>query len=166
VRSPIRKPGKFTHDKQDFHITEKRHTELKNELEKLIKVKRPQAMTEVDRLAQHGDFSENFPYQMAKGKLRGINSRILYIENSLKQAIIIETKKHPNTIRLGSSVTIEKNGKEQTYQILGSTEVDLKKNTISHNSPLGSELIDHKLGDTIEIKIKDKIIKYKITGIG
>jgi transcription elongation factor GreA len=110
MRTPIRKPGKYTGFKPDEHITEKKYLELKAKLEKLIKFSRPQVAKEMQIHAQDGDFSENAPYQAAKGRLRGINQRILDIEDHLKRAVIINPQNSTDCVRLGSSVTVEISG--------------------------------------------------------
>lgn len=161
MRTPTRKPGKYTHLKQDPNITQFKYEELKNRLEKLIKHKRPQVAKEVKFYAQNGDFSENAEYQNAKGRLRGINQRILDIEDLLKRSVIIKPNKGQN-IQLGNIVTIESDNKTKTYQILGSAETNPATGVISHNSPLGSALLNRKPGDTVTITINSKEKTYKI----
>ncbi|MFA5076673.1 MAG: GreA/GreB family elongation factor [Patescibacteria group bacterium] len=164
MQVPIRKPGKYTHTQSDPHLTETKFSELKNTLEKLKKSQRG-AIEEVKRLAAHGDFSENHAYQMAKGRLRGINQRIAEIENDLNQAIIIKPTKNTNTVQLGNRVTVQTSNKTQTFQILGSAETDPRAGIISHNSPIGAALIGRRVGDIIIIKLTNKTIEYTITKI-
>jgi len=163
MQTPKRKPGKYTNNKPDPYMTQGKFDELKNKLENLKK-KQPFAASEVKRLALDGDFSENAAYQIAKGRLRGLNQRILDIENHLKNAMIIKPSK-TGRVCLGSQVTVEVNGKQKTYQILGSSETDPSRGIISHNSPIGSALINKKLGDIVKVKIKDKEVEYKIVKI-
>jgi transcription elongation factor GreA len=165
MRVPIRKPGKFTHLKPDPHLTEEKFNALKNNLERLKKISRPRAAEETKRLAEMGDFSENAAYQISKGRLRGINQRILDIEDHLKRAIIIHQIKNIKTVQLGHWVTIENNGKQKTYQILGSSETDPTRGIISHNSPIGSALIGKKIEDKINIKTTNKEVVYTIIKI-
>jgi len=164
MRTPIRKAGKYTGLKPDPFMTLKKYQELQKKLENM-KLKRPFLIKEVKTLALDGDFSENHAYSLAKGRLRGLNQRILDIENHLKKAKIINERKNKNIIELGSTVTIINDKKEKTYQILGSSEANPDKNIISHSSPLGKSLIGHKIGDEIELKINENIIKYKILKI-
>lgn len=154
MRLPYRKPGKYSQIKKDPHITQQRYDKLQADLAHLQK-KHPSAAAEVSRLAEMGDFSENAAYQLAKGRLRGINNAILKIEAELKNAIIIQGG-DGETVVIGSTVTVELNGKEKTYTILGSSEVDPANGIISHLSPVGKELIGKKVGD--EIKVRDKIL--------
>ncbi|HOZ56453.1 MAG: Transcription elongation factor GreA [Parcubacteria group bacterium ADurb.Bin316] len=164
MRVPIRKSGKFTNLKQDPYITREKCEELKARLERLKKVSQPRTIAEVKRLAADGDFSENAAYQIAKGKLRGINQRILEIEDLLKRAIIIELQKNNGTVQLGSIVTVEANGKQKIYQILGSAETDPDKGIISRNSPIGRNLIGKRVGDVVIIHL-NKEFRYKIIKI-
>lgn len=164
MQIPKRKPGKYANVKRDYHLTKVKFDEIKNKLEKL-KESQPTAIKEVRRLAEMGDFSENVAYQMAKGKLRGINQRILELDDQLNYAVIIEPNKNAGIVSLGSTVTINIKDKQHSYQILGSSEVDISKGIISQNSPIGSALIGHKVGDEVELKQKNQVIKCKIINI-
>jgi len=164
MRTPARKPGKYAHAKPDPYITQEKLEKLKANLKRL-KSNQPSLIAEVKRLAADGDFSENAAYQIAKGRLRGLNQRILDIEDHLKQAIVIQPQKGSRVVRLGSVVSVEIEKKIKTYQILGSTETDPKKNIISRNSPIGSGLMGHRLGDTVKIKLAKGEVEYKITNI-
>lgn len=161
MRVPIRKPGKYTHDKADPNMTEKKYQELKNKLERILKITRPPLIEEVKRLALMGDFSDNAAYSIAKGRLRGLNQKIIEIEDLLKRAQIIN---HVNSgiVQLGTFVTVESDGKTRRYQILGSTEVNLDLGVISHNSPIGSALMGKRVGDEVKVEIGGKTKTYAI----
>jgi len=165
MRTPTRKPGQYAHLKPDPHLSEEKFNELKNKLERLKNFSHPHAVAEVKRLAEMGDFSENAAYQMAKGRLRGINQRILNINDHLKSAIIIKPIKDAKIIQLGNKITVKIGDKQKTYIILGSTETDPTRGIISHNSPIGSALIGKRIGDKVEVELKNKTIKYKIIKI-
>ena len=163
MRTPIRKPGKYTHQKVDPSMTRAKYDELKLRLESMKK-KQPALREEVKRLATDGDFSENAAYQIAKGRLRGLNQRVLETENLLKRAEIIEPRDN-KTVQLGHFVTVEINGKTKTFQILGSTETNPNAGVISHNSPIGSALIGKKVGETVSIQLANREVEYKIIKI-
>jgi len=165
MQVPTRRADKLPKIKSDPHITAAKYLELKDKLARLTKISRPRASEEVKRLALMGDFSENAGYQLAKSRLRGINYRILDIEDLLKRAEIIEPQKNSDFVQLGNSVTVEVNGKIKEYIILGSNETNPGTGIISHNSPLGSALIGQRIGDIIKIQLADKKVEYKITGI-
>ena len=162
MRVPIRKSEKYTYLKTDPCITQAKFDELTKKLDRLIKVNRPRESAEVQRLAMMGDFSENVGYQVAKGRLRGINQRILDITDLLKKAEIIRPDKNDNSVQIGNWVTLEQSGREKTYQILGSEETNPTAGIISHNSPLGAALLGKRVGDAFEIKLADRLVTYKI----
>lgn len=164
MRVPIRKPGKYTNDKPDLHLTPAKFSELKTKLASL-KASHPAAANEVKRLAELGDFSENAAYQMAKGRLRGINQRILELEDRLNHAVMIEPKQNTSVVALGHRVTVEIASKQASYVILGSTETDPLNGVISHNSPLGSALMGHSVGDTVTIQSGGKGVECRIINI-
>ena len=166
MQTPQRKPRKIKPCHLDRNITQKKYNHLKAKLEKSIKVIRPKMITNMQRLAEMGDFSENAGYQIAKWKLRALNYRIVEMGNSLKEAIIIDTNANNNDIQLGSTVTLLLNDKEITFQILGSSETNPDKNIISHKSPLGSALLGKSMGDEIELNVGENIVKYKVIKIG
>lgn len=153
------------YERPDINITDARFEELKNKLDKLKNVSRFKAMAEVARLAEMGDFSENHAYQMAKGRLRGINAKILEIEDYLNNAVIIKVDKADGLIRLGSTVTLETEGQQKIYQILGGTEADPQAGIISQQSPLGQALLGKHIGDKIEVRLPKKTVVYHIIKI-
>src|SRR3989339_2239702 len=164
MQVPYRKPGKYSQMKSDPMLTAEKAKELEQKLDRLKNYSRPRAAEEVKRLAELGDFSENVEYQLAKGKLRGINQGILTIENQLKHAVIIDPQKQMDTVGIGHTVTIGNGKTEKSYLILGSSETDPQKGIISHMSPLGAAFLGHKIGDSIQIPNNEtvyKIIKIK-----
>lgn len=164
MQVPTRKYDKIPKQKSDPHITENKFKELSVKREKLINIDRPREAAEVQRLALMGDFSENAGYQLAKSRLRGINNRILEIEDLLKRAEIIQVS-NDGRIGLGNTVILENEGRQKSYQILGSAETDPAKGIISQSSPLGSSLLGKRVGDEIEMRLKDKVVAWKIVDI-
>ena len=130
-------------------MTQAKFDELSAQLERMLKA-RPAAAAEVKHLAEMGDFSENAAYQIAKGRLRGLNERIMEIQDHLKYAQIIQPPS-AGIVALGSTVTVEHNGTQQTFQILGPTETNPAKGIISYQSPLGTALLHKRVGDTVTL---------------
>ncbi len=145
-------------------MSEAKFIELQNKLKKL-KTIHPDAAREVSRLAEMGDFSENAEYQLAKGRLRGINNRIMVLENQLNHADIIQKHIPGDTIRLGNTVTVEYAKKQKTYQILGSSESDPARGIISQTSPIGAALLGHKVGETVKVTLAKKTLEYTVLKI-
>lgn len=165
MQTPYRKPSKFSYIKPDPQLTQAKFDELKNKLDRLKTKTRFKAMAEVRLHAENGDFSENASYQIAKGRLRSINQRILDLENQLKIAVIIKPSKNNNSVQIGSKVTVSYADKQRTYEILGSSETDPVRGIISYSSPLGQALMKHRVGDEVRINLASKEVIYKILKI-
>lgn len=153
MRVPIRKPGKYTHHKVDPYLTREKLQEYKDELARLKTTSQPRAISEVKRLAEMGDFSENAAYQIAKGRLRGINERLLELEEAVNHAIVIAPGGFADSVQIGNRVTVLMAGQEKTYLILGSAESDPSQNIISFTSPIGAALVGKKTGESFTVKL-------------
>lgn len=163
MQLPTRKPGKYSIPKFDPVMSAEKLGELKVEFDKLKK-KRPHASKEVARLAEMGDFSENVEYQLAKRRLRGINSALLKLEYQIDHANVIKPRQNW-IIEIGHTVKIKINGKEKTYTILGSSETNPEKGIISHTSPIGSALLGKRSGDIFDIEIGGRSVECVILGV-
>ncbi len=150
MQLPKRKPGKYSQLPTDHVMTQKKYAELEQDLEKLKK-KRPHAASEVSRLAELGDFSENVEYQLAKRRLRGINYGITKLEFQLSHADVIEAG-DGSVVELGSKVILKTPKGEREYTILGASEADPSNGIISHQSQLGSALMGLEKGDRVDVK--------------
>lgn len=134
---------------EDYHFTPAMVRSMEEEVVRLEKTERPRAAEEVARTGAMGDFSENAAYQVAKAKLRGINTRITTLQERLKRAVVIAASATADTVQLGMTVTIKVQKEERIYTIVGSAEADPGKGKISHTSPLGAALLGHRVGETI-----------------
>ncbi len=150
--------------KHDPLITQQKFNELQAKLEKM-KVQLPEARTEVARLAEMGDFSENAAYQMAKGRLRSLNSRILQTEHIIKHSQVIQTSLNNNSVQVGGRVVVEVSGQKKEYTILGSSETNPSAGLISRKSPIGEALLGLEVGDEVEVELANKKVKYKVLKI-
>ena len=134
-----------------IHLTEDGFNRLKEELAR-IKEAMPDFIAETQRTAAYGDRSDNAEYKEAKSTLRRSQGRILSIEDQIKRVVIIEPERNiSGTVQLGSTVVLEIEKIQKTFQILGSHETDPSKGRISYRSPLGAALINRSKGDIVEI---------------
>lgn len=164
MQVPIRKKETYRKPLPDPYLSEAKFNELK---EKLIKLKEahPRLAKEVKRLAEMGDFSENAGYQLAKGRLRGLNQRILELEAHLKTALVFKPSGRAEVVALGRTVTIITSDKTKTYTILGGSETNPTAGIISHSSPLGSALLGKRVGEIASLEIKGQKKEMKIIKI-
>jgi len=166
MRIPTRKSEilKALDEELDYNVTSDKLQAMQRDLVRLTTVDRPQWADEVGRTAQMGDLSENAAYQVAKQKLRQINSRILSLEDRIKKAVVIEVV-HDGKVHVGSTVTVRSNDKELTFTIVGSQETNPMRGIISRSSPLGEALLGAKIGDEVSVKTPQGKTTYTITAI-
>ena len=146
-------------------VTKEGYKKLVDELKYLKEVKRKEVAQRIKEAISYGDLSENSEYEEAKNEQAFSEGRILELENKIKYAEIIKEKKAP-TVQLGSRVVLKnlssKTSNEEEYVIVGSTEADVLENKISNESPVGSEILDKKAGDVVDVKVPAGIHQYKI----
>jgi len=110
---------------------------------------RPQLLEEVKVARGFGDLSENFEYKAAKQEKNKNESRIRYLENMIKTAIVIEDRSADGTVGLYDKVTIwlEEDEEEETWQVVTTVRQDVSHGLISKESPMGSALMGKKVGE-------------------
>ncbi len=149
-------------------ITKKGYEQLREDLDRLKKVERPKIIAEIAEARGHGDLSENAEYHAAKERQGFIEGRIRELETKLANAQIIDTTNlSTNKVVFGATVAlrdIQDNSKKQ-YTLVGQDESDLKNGKISVHSPVGKALINHIVGETVEIITPAKTVKYEILEI-
>lgn len=131
---------------------------MKEELEYRIGVVRPAILEDVKFARGHGDLSENFEYHAAKRERGKNESRIRYLRNMIKTAIIIDDTSDSDTVGLFDSVTIyfEEDDMDDTVRIVTTLRRDPFRNIISNKSPLAVALLGHKVGERVCVKIDER----------
>ena len=137
------------------YVTEEGLTALKDELDKLLNVKRPALAARLHVAIKQGDLSENADYIAAKEEQGFLEGRILELQGAIRNAQLIgDNHNTDGRIGLGSHVMVLEEGEAETetYHIVGSTEADPRRGKISYESPLGRALLDHREGDTVTVQ--------------
>lgn len=130
---------------------------LKDELEYRIGTVRPKILEEVKFTRSFGDLSENAEYHAAKRERGKNESRIRYIRNMLKTAIVIEDQSQNDEVGLFDTVTfyIEEDNCEESVRIVTTLRQNSMEGLISKESPLGSAIMGKKVGERIFVKVND-----------
>jgi transcription elongation factor GreA len=147
-------------------ITPQGFEKLNKELEHLISIVRPQVINELAEARAHGDLSENAEYDAAKERQGMVEARIRFLKLRLQQYQIVDPQTlEGNKITFGAIVSIIdcETEKEETWQIVGEDEADLKEKRISVSSPIGRALIGKEVGDSVEIRTPKGIRACEIT---
>ena len=135
---------------------------MKEELEYRLTKVRPAILEDVKFARSHGDLSENAEYHAAK-RARGKNeSRIRYLRNMIKTAVIIDSTSDDDTVGLFDTVTyyVEEDDCEEQVKIVTMLRRDPFKRIISKESPLGSALMGKKVGDRVCVNIDNGYSYY------
>jgi len=166
MQVPKRRSDKLRkYDNSPIYLTKAGFEKLKRTIIRLER-ELPDTIKEVARTKEYGDFSENAEYKEAKYRMRKIHSRLFHINEKLKRAELInEDVNITGYVQIGSTVTLELSDKLYNFQILGSYESDPSKGRISYTSPLGSSLLNHKVGDEVEVDVRGKKVIYGIVEI-
>ena len=141
---------------------------LEEELEYLKTTKKKEVAERIKEARGFGDLSENSEYDEAKNAQADNEIKIANLENKLRYAKIIdESEIDTKTVQVGNIVKLldMEYDEEVTYTIVGSTEVDLKENKISNESPIGSAILGAKKNQVVEIEVPAGIVKYKVLSI-
>lgn len=144
------------------------YTRMEAELKNLKSVERPAVIAAIAEARAHGDLSENAEYAAAKEKQSFIEGRIKELEAAVSRADIIDISSlSGDTVKFGATVTLvdEDSEEENTYQIVGEYEADIKTKKISLVSPMARALIGKKLGDSVEVKTPGGVKSYEILAI-
>ncbi len=125
---------------------------LKEELVEL-QLKRKELAEKIAEAKELGDLSENAEYHAAKDA-QGMNeSRIIEIEATLKQAVVVEKKGATDTVQVGSKIVIENSDGKKEFEIVGSNEADPANGKISNESPFGKAFMNKQVGDHVVVEM-------------
>lgn len=149
-------------------LTKEGYKELEDRLDYLKRVARVEVANKIEVARSFGDISENSEYDAAREEEALLAQEILEIEETLRNAKIINKLKiDTTTIGVGNTVVVDdlEFEEELTFKIMGSFEADPTKGLISNESPLGRALIGAKKGDIVEVVTPASKAKYKVKDI-
>ena len=148
-------------------ITQLGWQSLKDELDFLWKVQRPQVTQAVSEAAAQGDRSENAEYIYGKKQLREIDSRVRFLRQRLDSMVIVnQPPSDPKRIFFGAWVTLEDDdGNEMEYRIVGPDEFDATKKLISMDAPLARALFKKTIDDEVTIESPGGTRTYTVVAI-
>ncbi|MCE7905228.1 MAG: transcription elongation factor GreA [Anaerolineae bacterium CFX3] len=150
----------------DIHLTAEGLAKIKAELEELKGPRREELAARLRSAIQMGDLSENADYHKAKEDQAFLEGRIQELEFMARNAVVIEKSSNNDVVSIGSRVTIqEEDYPAETYHLVGPAEADPRNGRISHESPIGSALMDRRVGDSVEVETPAGKTNFKILKI-
>ena len=151
-----------------IYLSKKGYDDLRDELNKLKTVDRPNVINQIAEARDKGDLSENAEYDAAKEAQGLLEARIAKLEVDLSNSRVIDESKLDNSkVSLLSVVTIKNlaNNSEMIYTIVSESEADLSQKKISASSPIGKGLIGKEVGDIADIVVPNGMIQFEILKI-
>ncbi|MDG2176301.1 MAG: transcription elongation factor GreB [Gammaproteobacteria bacterium] len=146
------------------YITPEGKTRLKDELQHLWKVERPEVTQQVSDAAALGDRSENAEYIYGKKRLREIDRRVRFLRKRLEVLNVVDQlPSDTNKVYFGAWVELAReDGIEVKYRLVGPDEIDPAKNHISIDSILGKALLGKHLDDEVAIQTPSGTHRYEV----
>jgi transcription elongation factor GreA len=144
------------------------YQKLQEELERLLKVERPNNIKDISEARAHGDLSENAEYHAAKEKQSFLEGRIQELKTKIALADVIDPSKiSQDRIAFGAKVKVVdvSSSEEKTFTLVGQDEADVKNGRISISSPVGRALLNKEAGDVVTIKAPARTLEYEILEI-
>jgi transcription elongation factor GreA len=152
----MKQPDKVPFTKVGYDQLKVRQTELL--------AKREIVLVSLQRAREMGDLSENGAYTAARFELGNVDRELRRLEYNLKYGEIVEPQ-NGGKVGFGNRVTVELNGKEYVYTLVGTHESDPKKAMISLESPIGIALLGKRVGEKAIVTMPDRQIEYLVKKI-
>ena len=149
-------------------MSQEGYDKLVAELKRLESIERPKASAAIAEARDKGDLSENAEYDAAKEAQATLASKIAAMKTTLAEAKIIDTSRlSSDSVQILSKVEMTNlaNKARMTYTIVSESEANLREGKIAITTPIAQGLLNHKVGDEVEIKIPRGVIKLRIENI-
>jgi transcription elongation factor GreA len=155
---------------KDVILTPEGYEQLKGELDFLRGERRREVADRIAAAREFGEIAENAEYDDAKNEQMMLEHRIAQLEERLRDARLIDTKRvDTSVVSVGSVVRLRDVDAKETieYFIVGSAEANPGERKLSNESPVGKAILGRKKGETVEVatpkgaKLKFKIMEIK-----
>ncbi len=152
---------------QPIYLTAEGAAKLEAELKDLKGPQRESLSRRLRDAIQMGDLSENADYHKAKEDQGFLEGRIQELEYTLRNAVIVEESNTPkDVVAVNVRVTVQEGGEPpEIYHLVGAKEADPRTGKISNESPIGSALIGHRVGETVQVATPGGMLRLKILKI-
>lgn len=144
------------------------YEKLSSELNELIKERLPEAIDAISEARDKGDLSENFEYRAARREQSRLLGRIRFLQRVLSHARVLPDSEQPlDSVRLLTKVGLTNlsTNKKMTYTIVSPHEANAKELKISVKSPIAQALLNHKVGEVVNVSVPVGIIRLRIETI-
>jgi transcription elongation factor GreA len=165
LRVSTRAPGASRPAPEPTYVSREGHDELVAELDDLRGNVRPGVIARVKAARELGDLKENADYEYARKEQSFVEGRIQTLEAMLKAAVILDDTAPTEAVGIGSTVTVDVDGDEETYVVVGPFEADPARGRISSTSPVGKALYGRRAGEDVTAAAPGGSVVYRIKEI-
>ena len=157
------------------------HARMREELDHLTQVRRPEVVARIKAARELGDLRENAEYHAAREEQSFLEGRVQLLEQRLRRAVITDDAPASDTggsgagadgqparargAGLGSQVTVELNGDEMTWTLVGTTEANAAAGRISTASPVGAALLGATPGSDVTVRTPRGDVRYRVISV-
>ncbi len=139
---------------------------LRDELEHMIRVRRPEIAVRIHDAKEHGDLAENAEYEDAKNEQAFVEGRIAQLESLIKNAVIIDENHQNDHVQIGSTVDVETTDGSQTLHDRRLDRGAAPMRAGSRTSrPSGARSWVTSSGEKVVVKVPAGDVAYRIVEI-
>jgi transcription elongation factor GreA len=150
------------------YMSQEGYDKLVAELKRLESIERPKASAAIAEARDKGDLSENSEYDAAKEAQANLEDKINRLKVQISEAKVVDVSRlSTDAVQILSKVEMTNlaNEAKMVYTIVSESEANLREGKISITTPIAQGLLNHKVGDEVEIKIPRGTIKLRIDKI-
>lgn len=150
------------------YMSKEGYEKLVAELHRLEAIEMPKASAAIAEARDKGDLSENSEYDAAKEAQAHLAEKINQLKTAIADAKIVDKSRlNTDAVQLLSKVEMTNlnTGAKMTYTIVSANEANLREGKISIETPIAKALLNHKVGETVDAKIPNGVMKLKIESI-
>jgi transcription elongation factor GreA len=147
-----------------YHMTQSGLEKAQVELEALM-LRRKEIIEKIKAAKEQGDLKENGEYHEAKNDMAFNESKILELEDLIRNAEVVESPSNSQFVALGSQIKVSNGVGERDFLIVGPTEANPAERKISDESPLGQAFMHRSVGEEVEVETPAGVQKYTILEI-
>lgn len=149
------------------YMTQEGLDKLKKDLADAL-AQRPVISAAIAEAREKGDLSENAEYDAAREAQALLELKIANLKNMVANAKVIdESQVNTDTVQMLTRVKFQNLANKMTmeYTIVGETEADFAHGKLAATTPIAKALMGHRVGDEVEAKVPQGILKFKILDI-
>ncbi len=153
---------------EKVYMSKEGYEKLKNELNTMKNEKRAEIEEAIGTARAHGDLKENAEYHAAREAQGLLEAKIRQLDDKLARTEIVDSSNIPtDAVHFGAKIEIEDldTGDIENYELVGAGDDDPINGKILVSSPFAQALLEHKVGDEVEVNAPVGILRYKILKI-